>query len=97
VDNVHLFTFGVWISIRVVAAVDRHSGYDLPWSAHQLLPFLVGSVHHDLHHKQFRGNYAEIFRWWDILLGTEVENDGTKGKVQLRSSRRKPRTANYTD
>lgn len=83
-DSVHLFTFGVWIFIRVLGDVDYHSGYDLPWSAHQFLPFLVGSAYHDLHHKKCGGNYAQIFRWWDILLGTVVETDGMIGKAQSK-------------
>jgi methylsterol monooxygenase len=62
-DSVHLFTFGVWIFIRVLGIVDSHSGYNLPWSAHQFLPFLAGPAYHDLHHKKSGGNYAMTFRW----------------------------------
>ena len=29
------------------------------------------TTHHDLHHRDFRGNYGLYFAWWDTLLGTE--------------------------
>ncbi|WP_276482482.1 sterol desaturase family protein [Paraflavitalea pollutisoli] len=29
------------------------------------------SVHHNLHHRQFKGNYGLYFRYWDRLMGTE--------------------------
>jgi lathosterol oxidase len=29
------------------------------------------TTHHDLHHRDFRGNYGLYFGWWDMLLGTE--------------------------
>ncbi len=29
------------------------------------------TTHHDLHHRDFRGNYGLYFAWWDRMLGTE--------------------------
>jgi sterol desaturase/sphingolipid hydroxylase (fatty acid hydroxylase superfamily) len=29
------------------------------------------TTHHDLHHRDFRGNYGLYFGWWDTLFGTE--------------------------
>lgn len=71
--NVHLFTVMIWISLRLLQAVDSHSGYEFPWSLHKFVPFWSGADHHDDHHKYFIGNYASSFRWWDFCLGTECE------------------------
>lgn len=69
--DLHLFTLTVWISLRLLQAVDSHSGYEFPWSLHHFLPFWAGADHHDEHHHFFIGNYASSFRWTDYLLQTE--------------------------
>ena len=69
--DLHLFTLTVWISLRLLQAVDSHSGYEFPWSLHHFLPFWAGADHHDEHHHFFIGNYASFFRWTDYLLQTE--------------------------
>lgn len=69
--ELHLFTITLWISARLLQAVDAHSGYEFPWSLHHFLPFWAGAEHHDAHHKYFIGNYASSFRWFDYFLGTE--------------------------
>ncbi|XP_066477515.1 cholesterol 25-hydroxylase [Tiliqua scincoides] len=60
------FLANIWLS------VEDHSGYDLPWATHRLLPFGLygGAPHHDLHHLRFRYNYAPYFTHWDRLFGT---------------------------
>ncbi|XP_069467365.1 cholesterol 25-hydroxylase [Ambystoma mexicanum] len=60
------FVTNIWLS------VEDHSGYDLPWSVHRLVPFGLcgGAPHHDLHHLTFRSNYAPYFTHWDKLWGT---------------------------
>ncbi|XP_015280104.1 PREDICTED: cholesterol 25-hydroxylase [Gekko japonicus] len=60
------FLANIWL------AVEDHSGYDLPWSTHRLVPFGLygGAVHHDLHHLKFKFNYAPYFTHWDRLFGT---------------------------
>ncbi|XP_054839767.1 cholesterol 25-hydroxylase [Eublepharis macularius] len=60
------FVANIWLS------VEDHSGYDLPWSTHRLVPFGLygGSLHHDLHHLKFKFNYAPYFTHWDRLFGT---------------------------
>uniref|UniRef100_A0A8D2J5A2 Cholesterol 25-hydroxylase n=1 Tax=Varanus komodoensis TaxID=61221 RepID=A0A8D2J5A2_VARKO len=60
------FVANIWLS------VEDHSGYDLPWSTHRLVPFGLygGAPHHDLHHQKFKFNYAPYFTHWDWLFGT---------------------------
>lgn len=75
--NLHLFTVCAWITLRLLQAVDAHSGYEFPWSLHHIVPFWAGADHHDEHHHYFIGSYSSSFRWWDFVLGTEA---GPKGK-----------------
>ncbi len=35
------------------------------------LNWLTTTTHHDLHHKNFNGNYGLYFTWWDKWFGTE--------------------------
>lgn len=69
--ELHLFTIMLWIILRLMQAVDSHSGYDFPWSLHHILPFWAGAAHHDLHHHYFVGNYASSFSYLDYLFDTE--------------------------
>uniref|UniRef100_A0A8C5SLD3 Cholesterol 25-hydroxylase n=1 Tax=Laticauda laticaudata TaxID=8630 RepID=A0A8C5SLD3_LATLA len=74
------FVANIWLS------VEDHSGYDLPWSTHRLVPFGLygGAPHHDLHHLKFRFNYAPYFTHWDRLFGTFTQAvNRSKGKKRL--------------
>jgi methylsterol monooxygenase len=68
--DLHMLTVYTWVGLRVLQAIDAHSGYDFPWSLHNFLPFWAGADHHDDHHRYFLGNYASSFRWWDAVLST---------------------------
>ncbi|XP_036384650.1 cholesterol 25-hydroxylase-like protein 2 [Megalops cyprinoides] len=61
--------FNIWVS------VDDHSGYDFPWSIHNLVPFGLwgGSVKHDTHHRRPTTNFEPFFSHWDWLCGTNSE------------------------
>ncbi|NLR60255.1 sterol desaturase family protein [Chitinophaga polysaccharea] len=51
-----------------------HLGYELmPENFRHTWWFEVlnTSVHHNLHHKKFKGNYGLYFRVWDRIMGTE--------------------------
>jgi len=54
-----------------------HLGYELApkWFRRTwLFGILNTSVHHNLHHSKFQGNYGLYFRVWDRLMGTENPN-----------------------
>lgn len=70
--DMHLLTVMTWISLRLIQAIDSHSGYDFPISLRHIFPLWAGADHHDDHHHYFTGNYASSFRHWDYLLGTET-------------------------
>ncbi|EEB07894.1 C-4 methylsterol oxidase [Schizosaccharomyces japonicus yFS275] len=69
--DLHLVTMYIWITCRLLQAVDSHSGYDFPWSLNKFLPFWAGADHHDYHHMAFKDNFASSFRWWDRTLRTD--------------------------
>lgn len=69
--DVHVITAMSFISVRICQAVEAHSGYDLPWSPHNFLPFWAGAEHHDFHHSAFVDCYSSSFRWNDIIFGTD--------------------------
>ncbi|MFK7908429.1 MAG: sterol desaturase family protein [Chitinophagales bacterium] len=65
-----------------------HLGYEIVprWFRHSFLyQILNTSVHHNLHHKEFHGNYGLYFRVWDRLMGTENPNyEAEFDKIQAR-------------
>lgn len=70
--DLHIITMYIWIFLRLLQAIDAHSGYEFPWSLHHILPFWAGADYHDVHHEKFLGNYSSSFRWWDYALGTNI-------------------------
>lgn len=51
-----------------------HLGYEIApkWFRHSpLFELLNTSVHHNIHHSKFKGNYGLYFRFWDRLMNTE--------------------------
>mmetsp|Transcript_10777 Transcript_10777/g.23420 ORF Transcript_10777/g.23420 Transcript_10777/m.23420 type:complete len:353 (-) Transcript_10777:73-1131(-) len=67
----HLLELWVWLGVRLMETVEDHSGYELPFSPTNFIPFWGGAVHHDFHHKEFEGNYASVFTLWDWAFGTD--------------------------
>ena len=57
-----------------------HLGYEIfpKWFTKTPLKYLINSVHHNLHHTQYNGNYGLTFRFWDLVCGTEFDNQDSK-------------------
>ncbi|KAL1709545.1 hypothetical protein EV121DRAFT_252953 [Schizophyllum commune] len=81
-QNLHIFTVYLWIVLRLFQAVDAHSGYDFPWSLHNIVPFWSGAEHHDFHHMAFTNNFSTSFRWWDYMLGTDDKYRAYRARVK---------------
>ena len=60
---------------------ETHSGYDMPWMLHNLVPggVLGGSPRHEAHHKCGRVHYHQFFTWIDRALGFECAEGGPDG------------------
>jgi lathosterol oxidase len=64
----------IFTTLALGINVYGHLGYELAprWLRRTFLFELLNtSVHHNLHHSRFKGNYGLYFRFWDRLMGTE--------------------------
>ncbi|WP_207492496.1 sterol desaturase family protein [Aridibaculum aurantiacum] len=70
----HPLAIMLFIVIGFIINVYGHLGYEIMprWVRHSFLFQVINtSVHHNLHHSKFKGNYGLYFRHWDRLRGTE--------------------------
>jgi sterol desaturase/sphingolipid hydroxylase (fatty acid hydroxylase superfamily) len=85
---IHLYTlFFFGFSIFMIN-VYGHLGYEIApkWFRQSILfKILNTSVHHNLHHSKFKGNYGLYFRFWDRMMGTEnPEYEQTFDDIQAK-------------
>jgi len=66
----HMFTYIMWMILRIAETTDGHCGYEFSWSPFRLLPMSAGSEFHNYHHLAFKGNYASFFTYWDRICNT---------------------------
>ncbi len=70
----HFYTILLFTISAFIINVYGHLGYEImPRQFRHSLLFQIfnTSVHHNLHHSKFKGNYGLYFRFWDRLMGTE--------------------------
>lgn len=70
----HFGVILVWQLFDLSNNVLAHLGYELypkGWVKLPILRYKTASVHHNMHHQLFHGNYALYFTWWDKWMGTE--------------------------
>jgi Delta7-sterol 5-desaturase len=66
--------------------LEAHLGYEfLPQRFHRIgiFKWMSTSTYHNMHHKQYKGNYSLYFRWWDKYCGTEL--GGYQEKLESRN------------
>lgn len=71
---VHPLAFVLFTTSAFLINVYGHLGYEImPKGFRNSLAFeiLNTSVHHNIHHSKFKGNYGLYFRVWDRIMGTE--------------------------
>jgi len=68
----HIFTYWMWIVLRVCETTDGHCGYEFSWSPFRLLPFSGSSNYHNYHHSHNLGNYGSFFTYWDTICKTNT-------------------------
>jgi len=74
---VHPLTILLFTISAFIINVYGHLGYEIvPRRFRQsvFFEFFNTSVHHNLHHSKFKGNYGLYFRVWDRLMGTENQD-----------------------
>jgi lathosterol oxidase len=70
----HTFTVILFTVTSLIINVYGHLGYEIAPRAFRnsfLFEILNTSMHHNLHHSRFIGNYGLYFRFWDRLMKTE--------------------------
>ena len=63
----------LYMTLHFIHDVYGHSGYELfprGFNTHWLGRWINTSTAHNMHHKNFRGNYSLYFLIWDRLMGT---------------------------
>jgi len=71
---VHPLSIMLFISSSFLINVYGHLGYEITpeWFRRTwMFEVFNTSVHHNLHHSKFKGNYGLYFRVWDRVMGTE--------------------------
>jgi len=71
----HITAIALFTVIGLAINVYGHLGYEIaPRVLRKTFLFKVinTSVHHNLHHSRFHGNYGLYFRFWDRLMKTEI-------------------------
>jgi sterol desaturase/sphingolipid hydroxylase (fatty acid hydroxylase superfamily) len=90
----HPLAFWAFITLMLLFNVYGHLGYELfprAMYTHPLGRWLNSSVHHNLHHERFHGNYGLYFTIWDRLCGTIREDTDKKvTEVHRRMAENKP-------
>ncbi|MEO8705740.1 MAG: sterol desaturase family protein [Kofleriaceae bacterium] len=79
----------VFLIYMIAMNVTGHLGIELypRWFARSAYTgWYSTSTHHNLHHRDFRGNYGLYFTWWDRLMGTEHERYRETFAAVTRSS-----------
>lgn len=69
----HPLAFWAFVTLMLAFNVYGHLGYELfpkKLYTHPLGRWINSSVHHNLHHEKFQGNYGLYFTIWDRLCGT---------------------------
>jgi len=95
---VHPLTIILFTVIGFMINVYGHLGYEVAprWFRHSFLfEVLNTSIHHNLHHSKFKGNYGLYFRIWDRLMGTE-HPDYVKDYDRVQQNRFGSKTAKQT-
>ncbi|MGN7786545.1 sterol desaturase family protein [Niabella sp. 22666] len=70
----HPISISLFVTAAFVINVYGHLGYEIApkWFRNSFLfEILNTSVHHNLHHSKFKGNYGLYFRIWDRVMKTE--------------------------
>jgi sterol desaturase/sphingolipid hydroxylase (fatty acid hydroxylase superfamily) len=65
----HPIMIGVILTLLTISATINHSGQEIYGST--LPNHIIGSDHHDLHHRTFRFNFGLTLTWWDKWMNTE--------------------------
>ena len=95
----HELTLFVFLAYMIVRNVIGHLGFEiLPkgFTKNKWLNWNTSITHHNMHHKNFSGNYGLYFTWWDNLMKTTDEKyhetfDEVKSRPRVCDLNSKPK------
>ena len=90
---VHYYGLAVILILMTISAIINHAGleiYPRKFYNHPVGKWLIGSTHHELHHKEFRSNFGLYFTFWDKWMGTESRRYVRKFETNTASRSRSP-------
>lgn len=94
----HPLAFLVWMIFMIVKNVAGHVGFELfprGFIRHPLTRWNTTTTHHELHHRNFQGNYGLYFTWWDRWMKTErADYARVFEEVATRANTAQPASAN---
>jgi Delta7-sterol 5-desaturase len=70
----HYVALAIVLMAMTISAIVNHAGIEIfprKFYAHPVGKWLIGSTHHELHHKEFTRNFGLYFTFWDKLMNTE--------------------------
>lgn len=78
----HMFTYLLWIGVRLLKTLEAHCGYSFPFSPFQFLPFANPAAAHDYHHSRgINTCYGSFLQFWDTTQGTNKDfSSGNKSE-----------------
>lgn len=88
---IHIYILLLLLVIMTFSAIVNHAGVEVYPEGFENNPvgkWIIGSVHHDLHHKKFRYNFGLYFTFWDKWMKTESP-DFEKRFRDITSNKRK--------
>ena len=71
---INIYALGIFLLLMTVSAIINHAGIEIfpgSYKKHRLANWIIGSTHHELHHKEFKSNYGLYFTFWDKWMQTE--------------------------
>lgn len=87
---VHLYALLGWQLIQMILNVIGHLGYEIypkGFNSHWLFRWKTPSMHHNMHHSKYTGNYGLYFTWCDRVFNTEFKDyHPTYEKIQKKIS-----------
>ena len=83
---IHPYMLGIVFLVLTVTAMVNHGGVEV--AGRLTARHLIGSRHHDLHHKLFRRNFGLNVTWWDKWMKTEEVSDSEVASTPANTSRR---------
>jgi len=87
---IHIYMLLVLLILMTLSAIINHASvevYPAGFESNLIGQWLIGAVHHDIHHQKFKYNFGLYFTFWDKWMKTESPE--FKPKFQEKTKKNK--------